>query len=747
MKNLWTVSLRQQAIFIPKEWRKNATTPHLRSTTAGLVANLSSLGFGVAENLLKVLNELNPKQQLEILEHLKQATGVDKNWTPLVKGWDVPTGENYVDHLMTFFANLFGARGTQLRCGHTIPAGTFPLERYNGCPFCGTPFEIGKIEYKNQGSNKKILTLWTEKELYTFFEDLLGSKTALDATQMDSLQVLLSVLTLPKEINIGMKETLVAVIDIYKKQNMPEKAQALFGSPTDILRYLWYKHTGFFQIIEPATLIRRKTKAHKHLRRSLDTSAQARLAAVEELQLKYSRQESIIVAQWLNGLSLTVEKICEAMHPKRSMWVRFIRALRLTEYAKRKGFEKLNRILDVFYRQDYTVWQAHVNHFRLRSNEERTFQLLKQRPGLFARSLFSNMLWFGETSTIEAFKEVVDKVPARLLFTLNMYAENYFNPQQMRIVKPLGGVAKRIAPHSLLSLYDEKQRLQMQDSIADLCLLAMKKRFSALSTKNRTIYIHPQLFKIPVSIGDRSENVQDLPSALLGTVFPVEGDTVRLFMQWGNGMPAQHLDMDLSCRVAYSDGHLDICSFSQLTTTGCKHSGDIRSIPHKVGTAEYIDLNINELRKAKAKYVAFTCNAYSQGALALNMVVGWMNSKHPMRISEKTGVAYDPSCVQHQVRITNPLNKGLLFGVLLVESREIIWLEMPFGGQLVQNLDVRNVEAILAKISSKLNIGNLLLCKADAQKLALVEKPEEADESYDLKWAINTAAVTKLLVD
>jgi hypothetical protein len=203
--------------------------------------------------------------------------------------------------------------------------------------------------------------------------------------------------------------------------------------------------------------------------------------------------------------------------------------------------------------------------------------------------------------------------------------------------------------------------------------------------------------------------------------------------------------MDLSCSIAYND-RLEVCAYYQLTSTGCKHSGDIQQIPDKIGTAEYIELNINELSKAGARFVTFTCNAYTAGSLSPNLVVGWMNSKFPMKISAKTGVAYDPSCVQHQVRIVQNLTKGLVFGVLDVATREIVWLEMPFSGQTVQSLDVKNVEALLSKLSAKLSIGNLLAIKAEAQGLQLVETAE-ADEVYDVKWASNAALVTQLLVD
>jgi hypothetical protein len=66
----------------------------------------------------------------------------------------------------------------------------------------------------------------------------------------------------------------------------------------------------------------------------------------------------------------------------------------------------------------------------------------------------------------------------------------------------------------------------------------MRKRFAALQTPHQTIFIDPLLFQLPVSIGDRSERVQDLPSALVGSRFALEGDTVRLFMQWGTGLLA-----------------------------------------------------------------------------------------------------------------------------------------------------------------------------------------------------------------
>lgn len=743
-QELLKISLRQNAIFIPSEMIAN-DIKNISGTTAVLMANVSKLGFTFSESLLHALNNVNPKYKIEVLEVLREVLGTDKNWTPLVKEWNIPTGESAIDHVATFFANFFQTKsGTTLQCGHIIPDNTFPLERYNGCPFCGTPFEFGKIENYGQGSKLKVLDLWTEKELEDFYTSLLQSKTALDATQAESLKTAMKYLPLPTT-DVAMKETLMLVIDLLIENGKEDEASQFLKTPTDILRYLWFKNTGFLQIIEPKTIVKRASKNAAHFYNFLDTSAQAKVASQKDLKLKYSRKECLMVASWLNNLDMDVETMCEIMHPKRGMWVRFIRALRLAEYSKRKGFEKLAFLLDVFYNQVYEVWQSKVNSSRLKFDADKTFALLKQRPGLFARSLFSNMLWFGADETVAHFEEIIDKVPARLIFTLNMYAQNYFDKNIQRSVKPLGGTNKRIPANALLNLYDGAQLEAMKNQIEELCILAMKKRFAAVSNTNKTMYIDPQLFNIPVAIGDRSDTVQDLPVALMGTRFPVEGNEVRLFLQWGTGLPAQHLDMDLSCHIAYEEKS-DMCSFSRLVTTGCKHSGDIRSIPNKIGTAEYINIDIDELAKAGAKFVTFTCNAYSNGSITPNLVVGWMNSKHPMKISEKTGVAYDPSCVDHQVRVTQNVAKGLVFGVLDVAKREIVWLEMTFGGQVVQGLDFKGVQALLAKLNSKLNIGSLLQLKAEAQGLILTED-QMADEVYTAQWAMNPAAVTQLLID
>jgi hypothetical protein len=448
----------------------------------------------------------------------------------------------------------------------------------------------------------------------------------------------------------------------------------------------------------------------------------------------------------MNAIPLTAKQAAENMNPKRGMWVRMIHALRLGEYSRKKGFEHLAEILNVFYKQDYTTWQGRVDKARNTNDADKTLALLKERPGFFARCLFASMLRFGSEKTLAAFNEIADKLPARLLLSLGNAAETYFDPKENRIARPITGAMKTIEPNKLLALYSEEARKAMVEEVNNLYKASITRSFAAQKTTSKTLYIDPSLYNIPISVGDRVTTIQDASCALMGTRFPVEGDAVRLFMQWGKGLPEQHLDMDLSCRIALSNGIVEECGFFNLTCAGAKHSGDIRHIPSMVGTAEYIELSLPELEKANARYVTFTSNAYSQGALSPNLVVGWMDSANPMKISEETGVAYDPSCVQHAVRISEGnLSKGLVFGVLDVAKREIIWLEMPFTSQTVRGVDSTSIEALLHKLEAKLSIGQLLDIKAQAQCLTKVGNPDEADEAYTYEWALNPAEVTKLL--
>ena len=748
------VALRYQAVYLHVEKAEIPTVYEPNVFLMAFTVRLRENGYALSEELLHALSLVSTKTLADITKLIDEVMGVDLNWAPLVKGWDTPTGESRMDHVITFLANLLGGaeaglKGTTLPCGHFIPEGTFPLERYNGCPYCGTPFRTANFVYHSQGSKLKELRLFDLEDVKQLLRSLLESPTPLDATQLDALELLLGELDVPEDVEIPMKET--AMVVIRKSGDRSRETEVALGlkylkTPTDILRYLWYEKTGLVKIIEPKYLVEMAYKASRNRWLSDDESEQAAFDKYESLKLKYDRKHCRMAATWLNAVPMTAQQAAEQMHPKRGMWVRFIHALRLGEYSRRQGFEHLAEILDVFYKQDYETWMGKLESARADNRAKDVLAMLCERPGLFARCLFATMLRFGKDETLQAFETVLDKLPARLILSLGNNAELYFNPSGPRLARPITGGTVVIDSNPLLSLYGDDQLEAMSKAVKDLYAKAMRQRFALQHTTSKTIYIDPRLYDIPVSVGDRSSTIQDTACALQGTRFPVEGNSVRLFMQWGKGLPAQYIDMDLSCRIALEGDLVEECAYYNLTAPGAKHSGDIQQIPDQVGTAEYIELSLPELEQAGARYVTFTCNAYTNGTLSPNLVVGWMNSAYPMSISNETGVAYDPSCVQHMVRISEGnLSKGLVFGVLDVAAREIYWLEMPFMGQTLRDCNGEAVGLLLKRLKEKLSVGQLLDVKREAQGLTVVDTPEKADEAYTYDWALNPAAVNQLL--
>ena len=752
MKNqkLTKVALRYRALYLDMNREDIDMSSEVTVPVLAFTARLKENGFTLSEELIRALNGAKTDVLVTITETINDVMGCNLNWAPLVKGWDVPTGESHFDHLITLFVNACDLKdevdGTTLPCGHYIPEGTFPIERYNGCPFCGTPFETGDFVYKGQGSKLKELRLFTEEDIKRVYTTLLMSATPLDATQRETLETLLSVYDLPDGVSINMKETVMLVVKTLVANGREDEAAKLMKTPADVLRYLWFLKTGNVQIIEPKTLIAHARKLYYNMWGALDRGADASEEMKKKLQLKYDRKTCRMVAKWLNGMNISSHQAAENMNPKRGMWVRMIRALRLGEYSRKSGFENLAELLDVFYKQEYDTWQGKVDDARIHNDADTVIGMLKERPGLFARCLFATMLRFGKEKTLSAFNDVSHKLPARLLLALGNTAELYFSDCPTRLARPITGGTVQIPANKLLALYSTEEKMDMVAAINELFKLSMERRFASVQTDSKTMYIDKSLYGIPVSVSDRSTTIQDISCALMGTRFPVEGDNIRLFLQWGEGLHAQHMDMDLSCRIALPNNEVSVCAFYCLETKGAKHSGDIRSIPEMVGTAEYIELSVPQLIQAGARYVTFTCNAYSIGALSPNLVVGWMDSKYPMKISENSGVAYDPSCVQHMVRISESnISKGLVFGVLDVEKREIVWIEMPFTNQTIKGCDSRSVEMLLKKLECKISVGELLELKATAQGLSIVETLESADEVYTYEWGLNPAEVSSLL--
>ena len=725
---LISVALRNQSVYLPA-----GTTPKplpASDRTLSFAAYIARMGYTLSQEALEAVNSLSESDLEKTAKTIDNIYGIGLNWASMIKDWTRPVDITPADHFLTEVANLFPGlqvKGTTLPCGHLIPDGTFPLERYNGCPFCGTPFVTSSDIYTGQQHPTKVLGVMRHCDMKALFHRLLASKTPLDGTMLDSLKTLAAFFIVPADAEISIRETVIAVASVLIPAGRAGEILRYITSANDVLRLIWYSHTGQIRVCTPKVYLKAKARNVGKKRADITKIDQA------ELNLHFSRPVCREYARLIESLPQTAEEMCETMNSHRGMWVRVIRALRLTELARRMELTKVLKMLDLFYRKDYLVWAAETDAAYNDGNEALLKELLADRPGEFARRLFSCMLTFGAESIADTFSSIADQIQPRLILTLADNATTYFRPYPNRhCVYPRPDLAVMIDGNKRLKNYTAEQLRSFATTVRTLALDALKDYFRKMPhNSGESVYIAPALFEIPYPIDNRSDTIQDTSYSLQGQPFEVKGNNIRLFMQWGKGLPAQHLDMDLSARLFYKDGSKAECAYYQLAIDGATHSGDIINIPDNVGTAEYIELDMRRLSESGAELVVFCCNAYSNGAVAPGVTVGWMDSSNPMSVNDDTGVAYDPSTVEHQVRVPDrALAKGLVFGVLEVECRRIIWLEMPMSGRLALSLSPEALKDVLRRLHSRISIGELLALKAEAWEMKRTDGPKKADRIF-----------------
>lgn len=338
---LQRVALRHNAIYAPSGSYGIDTPTELHSYTLYALGELRKSGFTLTEKALRVLDAMTAEDQGKLLEEISSIYGTKLNWTPLVRDWQTPTGQTFGDMLYTFIYNVVDCTkeaelpGTRLSCGHLIPDGVFDLRRYTGCPFCGRPFETSDTVNYGQGSRLRMLDVMDDDAMRLLVRNLLEMRTPLDATQLNSLTLLLDYYPMPEGVEIKMKETLLEVMSHFISADEPEKLYGLVNSPNDVLRYLWYIHTGSTKIVRPRTLMKQNPRVFSFNCPDMPCSARCKDERKQGLRLHFSRSLGKIVAWLLNTMSMPAEQMCAVMHPYREMWVHMIRALHLPQYARR----------------------------------------------------------------------------------------------------------------------------------------------------------------------------------------------------------------------------------------------------------------------------------------------------------------------------------------------------------------------------------------------------------------------------
>lgn len=402
-------------------------------------------------------------------------------------------------------------------------------------------------------------------------------------------------------------------------------------------------------------------------------------------------------------------------------------------HADSKRFRKpcyanVQRVVELlrFHADKIHTWNAKVE------NSWRSFtalELLKQRPGEFARRLnkiLSELCgphnWI-ELESIQVilteFAEVANKISNKVLFELYTYFEGRRENQKQRTVF-IKGARKPVKLNPLEALPKG-----VVDKVHDIILSAVKGKLFAWPKLGKVI-IDEKLKNIPLPTNMRSISETDTP-VVRGTRMPINVDhtkTVRFYVHWKDERGTE--DLDLSATLLGMGQRITV-SWNGLYKLGgneclVAHSGDVRY--RKGDCAEYIDINIKELRKQGFRYVLVDVRNFEGRSMkSLSPAFGYMEREHPE--SNKTWI---PSTVSASWRLQSEA-KACIAVMIDLETMEYIPLDID-SNSITATGDTESLLTAMRMYMEppKLSVHDLVMWHAEARGAEVVEQAEEGEE-------------------
>lgn len=199
---------------------------------------------------------------------------------------------------------------------------------------------------------------------------------------------------------------------------------------------------------------------------------------------------------------------------------------------------------------------------------------------------------------------------------------------------------------------------------------------------------------------------------------PGEGDVIRLFVQWYNG-DHHRVDLDLGAAILDEDFNFvaGVSWNNYRTERGyATYSGDLIDAPGRQGACEFIDVDVEELRKVhpRAAYVGMSVYSYTGQTLpTVDHFFGVMYRS----AQGFQGEIFDPRSVEASASSQQNSVSAVPF-VYSLDSGEAIWTDTSsgggYGGMSIMD-DPETIQAIRDEVSRpRLTIGEVAQMWANA---------------------------------
>lgn len=258
------------------------------------------------------------------------------------------------------------------------------------------------------------------------------------------------------------------------------------------------------------------------------------------------------------------------------------------------------------------------------TNILKTLRLLATNPGYLVRNVdrLLNTDDIGAARVAETLVDVIPQVNSRVLLSLRQHLQNRNNIDTRIFINRQGKTW--VQPETRQPLYD-----------VDIINNVLDKEIFSRTPK----YVYdPAVLSVALPLSEKG-NANGYMVLPRGSIQKVDDGILRFFCYWKES--EQRTDFDLSALMLdgkfTNAGHI---SYTNLTSVGGVHSGDITSAPR--GASEFIDITLN---KINAKYVLPQVNIYS-GESFTEVEQSYFGFMH--RTAEQKGKPFEAATVKNR---------------------------------------------------------------------------------------------------
>lgn len=715
------IALRYKQSIVLGESKSKTPATHIR----GLLLDISQLGYTLDVDAIRAvrgLNEVEFKEFHKMLTgNLEVMVGGHVKYTPLFINFpeDIPDDEEYfMKRVVGFVTNIVGCTPSDIQplsCGHVIDTRLFNLDEFGACPICQMQVDelgddVTECPPLEDLTPLKVIGLVNKQAIAQIFSNLLAAKASISEEDRTVVADLVrsepKILTYVPDV-IPMKENvaLIAGLCMEVLDNPNEVLSKFVKTATDVLRFAVQLNDGDVSLKEN-TRIRLNNKQRRLIMTLLDN-----VNHPEEDMLRY-----------------------------RMRWIRLAEVLHIGKYAKR--FPNAAVACDTLRNKERTIEtfnkkvEAYVKIINDggKVSENDALELLATRPGEFARRLDWMLRKFsGAEAVISTFKGLVDKLPTPMLLTLTAHFAGRASLSEGRYFTPKGSVAKIQTIADSRDTIHQKFITKVTVSITN----ELTRRFSMLDSLGN-VYIDPDLKNYLVPLVQRNASKSLVTVARGSHVSLMESKVARMFLYWKQNK-GERVDVDLSA-VSYDKdwNYKNHLSFTDLSSIGGAHSGDIQSAPN--GAAEFIDITVDKAKANGVRYIVMTLISYTgQNFSTFECFAGVMG-----RDKVKSGKKFEARAVKTKFDLASETkyNIPLIFDL---ETNKIIWGDIGLTARVNSYVggdsDVVSEmgKAIEAMVDYKPNMYDLLWIHAKARGDSVDDERQEG-KKYHTEFGVDMAS-------